>query len=187
MRFHAKPLAIPEVILITPKRYADARGYFMETYRASDFAALGIAAGFVQDNQAASVERGTVRGLHFQRPPAAQAKLIRTLKGAIFDVAVDMRKGAKTYGQWVGATLTSEGGEQLFVPRGFAHGYCTLDFGTTVAYKCDAYYAPDHEGGIYFADPSLAIDWPIATNEAILVDRDRNFPPFRDIDSPFVV
>src|SRR5450830_1885285 len=141
MHFDSVPLAIPDVILITLARYADARGYFMETYRASSFEELGIRASFVQDNQSMSLERGTVRGLHFQRPPWAQAQLIRVLKGAIFDVAVDLRQGSKTFGNWVGVRLSAERGEQLFVPRGFAHGYCTLDPGTEVAYKCDAYYA----------------------------------------------
>jgi dTDP-4-dehydrorhamnose 3,5-epimerase len=155
MNFLSKPLAIPDVILIKPNRFVDRRGYFMETYRASDFGELGIGATFIQDNQAASVERGTLRGLHFQRPPRTQAKLIRVIKGTIFDVAVDLRRGSKTFGRWAGVTLSAERGEQVFVPRGFAHGYCTLDPDTTVAYKCGAYYAADHEDGIHFADRRL--------------------------------
>jgi dTDP-4-dehydrorhamnose 3,5-epimerase len=174
------------VILITPKPHVDARGYFMETYRASDFEGLGIGTTFVQDNQAMSIASGTVRGLHFQRPPSAQAKLIRVLKGAIFDVAVDLRQGSKAYGNWVGVKLSAERGEQLFVPRGFAHGYCTLDPGTEVAYKCDSYFVAEHEGGIHFADQSLAIDWPIVANKVVLADRDRALPSFRDFVSPFV-
>jgi dTDP-4-dehydrorhamnose 3,5-epimerase len=185
MHFDAKILAIPDVVLITPRRYADARGYFIETYRASAFAELGIAATFVQDNQSMSVACGTLRGLHFQRPPRAQAKLIRVLKGAIFDVAVDLRRGSRTYGAWVGARLSADGGEQLFVPRGFAHGFCTLEPATEVVYKCDEYYAAEHEGGIHFADPLLAIDWPIEGNEAVLSDRDRALPALRDFVSPF--
>ena len=187
MHFHSESLAIPDVIMVTPRRYADGRGYFTETYRASFFDELGIKTAFVQDNQAMSVERGTVRGLHFQRPPWAQAKLIRVLKGAIFDVAVDLRQGSKSYGSWVGTTLSAEGGEQLFVPQGFAHGYCTLDAGTEVAYKCDMYYAAEYEGGIHFADSILAIDWPISANEAVLADRDRTLPLFRNFVSPFVL
>jgi dTDP-4-dehydrorhamnose 3,5-epimerase len=186
MRFKSECLAIPEVILITPNRIADNRGYFMEAYRASDFAALGIDTAFVQENQAMSVDRGVVRGLHFQRPPKAQAKLVRVLAGAIFDVAVDLRKDSENYGRWVGARLSAKGGEQLFVPRGFAHGYCTLEPGTEVLYKCDAYYAADHEGGIHFCDPSLAIDWPVGADEAVLSDRDRALPSFREFTTPFV-
>jgi dTDP-4-dehydrorhamnose 3,5-epimerase len=186
MRFHSEPLAIPEIIMVTPRRYADARGYFTETYRAADFEKLGVRATFIQDNQSMSVERGTVRGLHFQRPPWAQAKLTRVLKGAIFDVAVDLRQGSKSYGKWVGTTLSAEGGEQLFIPQGFAHGYCTLEPGTEIAYKCDAYYAAEYEGGIHFADPQIAIDWPVTTSEAVLSDRDRALPSLRDIGAPFI-
>lgn len=186
MHFHSVPLAIPDVILITPARHADARGYFMETYRTSSFEELGVRATFLQDSQSMSVERGTVRGLHFQRPPGTRAKLIRVLKGAIFDVAVDLRQGSKSFGNWASATLSAEGGEQLFVPRGFAHGFCMLDYGTEVMYKCDAYYAAEHEGGIYFGDPLLAIDWPVTASEVVLADRDRALPLFRDFVSPFV-
>jgi dTDP-4-dehydrorhamnose 3,5-epimerase len=185
MPFQFKSLAIAEVVIVTPKQFVDRRGYFMETYRASDFEALGIKTGFIQHNQAMSVERGTLRGLHFQRPPFAQAKLIRVLKGAIFDVAVDLRQGSPDYGKWVGSTMSAEGAEQLFVPQGFAHGYCTMEPGTEVAYMCDAYYAADHEGGINFADPDLAIDWPIPASEAVLVERDRALPLLRDFVSPF--
>ena len=127
MRFKAERLAIRDVILVTPHRIVDARGYFMETYRASDFAGLGVAAAFVQDNHVMSAERGTMRGLHFQRPPQAQAKLVRAVRGAIFDVAVDLREGSPATAAGWAATLRREGGEQLFVPRGFAHGYCTLE------------------------------------------------------------
>jgi dTDP-4-dehydrorhamnose 3,5-epimerase len=186
MRFQSKSLVIPDVILVSSKRYADARGYVMETYRASDFDELGIRGVFIQDNRFVSVRPGTVRGLHFQRPPWAQAKLIRVIKGAIFDVAVDLRHGSKSYGNWAGVTMSAESGEQLYVPRGFAHGYCTLEPGTEVVYKCDAYYAAEHEGGIHFADPQLAIDWPVAVDEAILADRDKALPLFEDFVSPFV-
>jgi dTDP-4-dehydrorhamnose 3,5-epimerase len=185
MRFSCERLAIPDVILVKPARFGDARGYFMETYRASWLAELSVAVDFVQDNQAMSLDRGTVRGLHYQKPPGAQAKLIRVIKGVIFDVAVDLRPGSDSYGRWVGTTLTAETGEQLFVPRGFAHGYCTLEAGTEVSYKCDDYYAPEHEAGIHFADPALAIDWPVAAHEAVLSAKDRALPAFRDLVSPF--
>jgi dTDP-4-dehydrorhamnose 3,5-epimerase len=158
----------------------------METYRVSDFQHLGVKVDFVQDNQSMSVKRGTVRGLHFQRPPSAQAKLIRVLAGAIFDIALDLRQDSRSYGKWVAATLSAHGGEQIFVPRGFAHGYCTLQPETIVEYKCDAYYAAEHEGGIHFADPDLAINWPIAVDDAILAERDRSLSPFQDFVSPFV-
>ncbi len=185
MRFKAERLAIRDVILVTPHRIVDARGYFMETYRASDFAGLGVAAAFVQDNHVMSAERGTLRGLHYQRPPQAQAKLVRAVKGAIFDVAVDLREGSDSYGRWVGRRLSAEGGEQLFVPRGFAHGYCTLEPATEVVYKCDAYYAAEHEGGFHCGDPTLAIDWPVAVGEAVLSERDRALPAFKDFTTPF--
>src|SRR5262249_10473379 len=159
----------------------DSRGHFVETYRAAAFQEFGIDAKFVQDNQSMSVDRGTLRGLHFQKPPRAQAKLVRVLKGKIFDVALDLRSSSKCYGQWVGATLSAEGGEQLFIPHGFAHGYCTLEPRTEVAYKCDAYYAPEYEGGVHFADASLAIEWPIAASEVVLSDRDRALPLLREI------
>ena len=179
------PTAIPDVILLTPRRFADGRGWFAETYSTRSFApALGDMV-FVQDNQAFSAARGTLRGLHFQRPPQAQAKLIRVLKGSIFDVTVDLRAGSPTYGRWVGVALTAERGEQLFVPHGFAHGYCTLEPDTEVAYKVDGFYAPDCDAGLAWDDPSLAIAWPISPHEAILSDKDRTLPAFKDFVSPF--
>jgi dTDP-4-dehydrorhamnose 3,5-epimerase len=179
------PTAIPDVILLTPRRFADGRGWFAETYSTRSFApALGDMV-FVQDNQAFSAARGTLRGLHFQRPPQAQAKLVRVLKGSIFDVAVDLRAGSPTYGRWAGVTLTAERGEQLFVPHGFAHGYCTLEPDTEVAYKVDGFYAPDSDAGLAWDDPTLAIDWPISPHEAILSDKDRRLPAFKSFVSPF--
>ena len=139
----------------------------------------------MQDNQAFSAQRGTLRGLHFQRPPEPQAKLIRVLRGSIFDVAVDLRIGSPTYGHWVGETLTAEGGEQLFVPRGFAHGYCTLEPNTEVAYKVDGFYAPECDAGLAWNDPTIGITWPIAPEEAILSDKDKRLPAFADFVSPF--
>jgi dTDP-4-dehydrorhamnose 3,5-epimerase len=179
MPFTAVPLRLPDVILVKAERAEDDRGVFMETYAAEQFARMGIAANFVQDNQSRSRRSGTLRGLHFQKPPHAQAKLVRVLTGAIFDVAVDLREKSPTFGAWVSATLTAERGDQLFVPRGFAHGFCTLSDETVVAYKCDSEYAPDAEGGIHFADPTLAITWPVAPDTIILSARDKALPPFR--------
>mgnify|MGYP003793487971 CR=1 FL=1 len=175
------PLAIPEVLLITPKRHGDARGWFTETWSRATLAAAGIELDFVQDNQAFNARAGTVRGLHFQKAPHPQAKLVRVLSGAIHDVAVDVRAGSPTYGRWVGARLTAEGGEQLLVPRGFAHGYCTLTDDCMLAYKVDGLYAPQTEGGVLWNDPDLAIDWGVADDAAILSDKDKILPRLRDM------
>lgn len=175
------PLAIPDVLLITPKRHGDARGWFSETWSRRAFEAGGLSHDFVQDNQAFSARRGTVRGLHFQQAPHAQAKLVRVLRGAIYDVAVDVRAGSPTYGSWVGARLTAEGGEQLLVPRGFAHGYCTLVDDCELFYKVDGQYAPDTEGGVIWNDPDLAIDWGVAPDDAVLSDKDRVLPRLKDM------
>jgi dTDP-4-dehydrorhamnose 3,5-epimerase len=177
--------AIPGVLLLKPRHFNDARGYFVETYNQRVAQAAGLAAEFIQDNQALSFKRGTVRALHFQVPPHAQAKLVRVLRGAVYDVAVDLRAGSPTYGRWTAATLTAQGGEQFFVPRGFAHGYCTLEADTEVAYKVDDYYAPDCDQGLIWNDPTLAIDWPVAAADAVLSDKDRKLPRFADFVSPF--
>jgi dTDP-4-dehydrorhamnose 3,5-epimerase len=169
------PLAIPEVLLITPKRHGDARGWFAETWSRKSLAAAGIEADFVQDNQAFNARRGTLRGLHFQRAPHPQAKLVRVLKGAIYDVAVDIRDGSPSFGRWVAAELTAERGEQLFVPRGFAHGYCTLSDDCELFYKVDGLYAPETEGGLIWNDPDLAIPWPLQ-GEPVLSDKDKLLP-----------
>lgn len=176
---------VPGVLLLKPRHFNDARGYFVETYNQRAAHAAGIAAEFVQDNQAFSSQRGTVRALHFQVPPHAQAKLVRVLRGAIYDVAVDLRAGSPTYGRWTAAELTAQGGEQIFVPGGFAHGYCTLEADTEVAYKVDDYYAPDCEQGLIWNDSTLAIDWPVAASDAVLSDKDRKLPRFADFVSPF--
>ncbi|HZR59653.1 MAG TPA: dTDP-4-dehydrorhamnose 3,5-epimerase [Xanthobacteraceae bacterium] len=176
---------IPGVLLLKPRYFSDARGYFVETYNLRAAQAAGLAAEFVQDNQAFSHKRGTVRALHFQVPPHAQAKLVRVLRGSVYDVAVDLRAGSPSYGRWIAATLTAERGEQVFVPRGFAHGYCTLEAETEVAYKVDDYYAPDCEQGLIWNDPTLAIDWPVTAADAVLSDKDRKLPRFADFASPF--
>jgi dTDP-4-dehydrorhamnose 3,5-epimerase len=174
------PLAIPEVLLITPKRHGDARGWFCETWSRQGLAAAGVTADFVQDNQAFSARKGTLRGLHFQQAPHPQAKLVRVLRGAIYDVAVDIRAGSATFGQWVAAELTAERGEQLFVPRGFAHGYCTLSDDCELLYKVDGQYAPQTEGGVIWNDPDLAIPWPL-DGEPVLSEKDEVLPRLREL------
>ena len=181
-----KNLRLPGVILVEPRRFSDARGYFSETYNEKTFRAAGITANFVQDNQSLSTQRGTIRGLHFQLPPAPQAKLVRVLRGSVYDVAVDLRVGSPTYGRWDGATLTAEGGEQIFVPRGFAHAFCTLEPDTVVAYKVDEFYTPASDSGLIWNDPTLAIEWPVAVNDVVLSDKDQKLGRFADFASPFV-
>lgn len=176
---------ISGLLLLEPRYFHDERGYFVETYNARSARAAGIDAEFVQDNQALSIRRGTVRALHFQVPPRAQAKLVRVLRGSIYDVAVDLRAGSPTYGRWVGVVLTARSGLQVFIPRGFAHGYCTLEDGTELAYKVDDYYAPECERGLAWDDPALAIDWPVKAAEAVLSDKDRCLPGFIGFISPF--
>jgi len=176
---------ISGVLLLKPRFFHDARGYFVEIYNARAARDAGLMTDFVQDNEALSIKRGTVRALHFQVPPKVQAKLVRVLRGSVFDVAVDLRGASPTYGRWTSATLTAQGGEQIFVPRGFAHGYCTLEDDTVVAYKVDDYYAPDCERGLAWDDPVLKIDWPVSPAEAVLSDKDRKLPHFADFATPF--
>jgi len=183
----AVPLELPDVLVIAPGRIADHRGYFVEIYSVAGFADLGIHCAFVQHNQALSISPGTVRGLHFQNPPMSQAKLVRVLRGRIFDVAVDIRRGSATYGRWCAATISAEGGEQIFVPRGFGHGYCTLEPNSEVAYQVDNYYAPECDAGILWNDPTLGIGWPIAAGQAVVSEKDRRLPPFASFTSPFHV
>jgi len=175
-----------QVVLLRTPRYGDARGWFSETWSRSRFAAAGINCDFVQDNHSRSEAKGVVRGLHFQRPPYAQAKLVRCLRGAILDVVVDLRIGSPDFGRYHAVELTADSGDQLFVPPTFAHGFVTLRPGTEVAYKVSAPYSPDHEGGLAWDDPDLAIPWPITSEEAILTDRDRAWPRLRDLASPFL-
>lgn len=174
------PLQIPEVLLITPRRFGDERGWFSETWSRKVFEAAGLDHDFVQDNQAYNPKAGTLRGMHFQTAPAAQAKLLRVLRGSVFDVAVDIRQGSPTYGQFASATLTAQGGEQILVPRGFAHGYLTLEDEVEVAYKVDGPYAPETEGGLLWNDPALAIPWPLK-GEAIVNPRDATWPALKDL------
>jgi len=177
--------AIPDVKIVTPKRHGDHRGFFAEVYNRRAFAEAGLEFDFVQDNHSRSAERGTLRGLHFQTPPHAQTKLVRVLRGAIFDVAVDLRRGSPTYGRHVAVELTADGFEQLLVPRGFAHGFVTLVPDTEVFYKVDAYYAPDHDKGLIWNDPDLAIAWPVDAAEVVLSAKDAAQPFFRDLPAYF--
>ena len=180
-----KATKLPEVKVFKPRYFHDPRGYFVETYNRQVAGELGLTACFVQDNQSLSLKRGTLRALHFQVPPKSQAKLVRVISGSIYDVAVDLRVGSPTYGSWAAEKLTAEGGEQIFVPRGFAHGYCTLVPTTLVAYKVDEYYAPECEQGLAWDDPTLAIAWPVLPGVAVLSERDRNYGKFADFVSPF--
>ena len=173
------------VTRITPRRFQDARGWFSETWRRDRYAAAGIGADFVQDNHSYSQAAGTLRGIHFQTPPFAQAKLVRCLRGRIWDVAVDLRAGSPTYGQWTAAELTAQRGEQLFVPAGFGHAFLTLEPDAEVAYKVDAFYAPECDAGIAWNDPDLGIDWPLPGAAPELSDKDAALPRLKDFVSPF--
>lgn len=174
--------ALPDVLLIEPARFGDNRGFFSESWNKERMAEHGINVDFVQDNHSLSSAVGTVRGLHFQAPPNAQAKLVRCGRGVLFDVAVDIRKGSPTYGQWVGEELSFENGKQLFIPEGFAHGFITRTPDTEIIYKCNAYYAPESDGAILW--DSCGIDWGFnGTPE--LSAKDANAPSFASFDSPF--
>jgi dTDP-4-dehydrorhamnose 3,5-epimerase len=173
------------VKLIKPSKFGDERGWFMETYNAARYAEQGVSVTFVQDNHSMSAEVGTLRGLHFQAPPHGQDKLVRCVRGRIWDVAVDIRKGSPTWGQWVGAELTEENGHQLFVPIGFAHGFITLEPNTEVQYKCSGLYAPGSEGGVIWNDPALALPWALPPGGPILSAKDKILPMLVDLDSPF--
>lgn len=187
LRMEIVSLDIPDVKLITPRRFGDNRGFFSETWNRAAFAEAGIEADFVQDNHSLSATVGTLRGLHFQIPPFAQAKLVRVSRGAIFDVAVDIRTGSPTYGKWVGAELSAENWAQMYVPKGFAHGFVTLLPDTEVQYKVDAPYAPDHDRGIAWNDPAIAVDWPLEGRAPVLSGKDAALPALADIPAPFTM
>ena len=178
-------LEIQDVVLIRPRRFGDPRGYFAETFNARAFRERVAALDFVQDNEALSAQVGTVRGLHFQKPPTAQGKLVRTIKGAILDVAVDIRHGSPTFGKHVAARLDAAEGAQLWVPPGFAHGYCTLEPDTLVAYKVTDFYSPADDGGILWNDPALGIPWPVDAASAVLSDKDPRLPRLADLTTVF--
>ena len=172
--------ALPEVAIVTPPRFGDARGFFSEVFKADAFAAAFGPTAFVQDNQSWSAETGTVRGLHYQLPPYAQGKLVRVLRGRILDVAVDIRRASPLFGRHVAVELSAANGEQLWIPPGFAHGFCTLEPDCEVLYKVTAPYAADHEYGVAFDDPALGIGWPVTPGAAILSDKDRRHPPLAE-------
>ena len=181
-----KSLAISAVKLIVPTVHRDARGFFSETYSVKALKAVGIAEKFVQDNHSMSVATGVVRGLHFQTPPHAQGKLVRVAKGSVLDVAVDIRVGSPTFGQHVSEILSAENFHQMWVPAGFAHGFCTLEPNTEVLYKVTDYYAPQCDRGLAWDDPVLAINWPVSADTAVLSDKDRQHPVLSDIGADFV-
>lgn len=178
-------LGIPDVILITPKKFGDERGYFMESFRKSLFKEAVGNFDFVQDNQSLSADAGTIRGLHFQLEPKAQGKLVSCVTGAILDVAVDIRTGSPTYGHHVTAELTTDNGQMLWVPAGFAHGFCTLEANTKVNYKVTEYYSPEHDRGLAYDDPEIGINWPISSGKAVLSAKDRRQPKLAELGAMF--
>lgn len=177
--------SLPDVLVLTPKRFGDDRGFFSESWNKRTLADAGLDIEFVQDNHSLSRQAGTVRGLHFQAPPHAQGKLVRCARGRLFDVAVDARKGSPTYGHWTGVELTEENGKQLWIPAGFLHGFATLVPDTEVNYKCTDYYAAEADGGVHFNSPDLGIDWGIDPAQAILSGKDTTAQDWADFDSPF--
>lgn len=182
-----KKTSIEGVLIIEPKVFGDARGYFLESFNAKEFAEkTGLSINFVQDNESMS-SYGVMRGLHFQRPPYTQSKLVRCVKGAVLDVAVDIRKGSPTYGEHVAVELTEDNHRQFFVPRGFAHGFAVLSETAVFQYKCDNFYAPQADGGISILDHSLGIDWRIPTDKAVLSEKDTKHACLKDFDSPFSI
>lgn len=171
-----RELKIPGIRLLVPKRFGDARGYFSETWSDRQFREEIANVTFVQDNQSVSARKGTLRGLHFQKPPFAQGKLVRVVRGSILDVVVDIRKGSSTYRQHVVVKLDSKEGAQLWVPPGFLHGFCTLEDETEVFYKVTSYYSPSHDAGVLWSDQDLGINWPIEPDSVVLSDKDRRHP-----------
>ena len=182
MPFNFKKTEIPEVILVEPRVFPDGRGFFMESYKKSDFIAGGIEKEFVQDNHSRSA-KGVLRGLHYQNPPFAQGKLVRATMGEIFDVAVDIRKGSPAYGKWVGALLSAENRKMLYVPEGFAHGFCVLSDIAEVLYKTTNFYSAASEGGIIWNDKSIGIDWPVS--EPDLSEKDKLWPSLKEARNKF--
>jgi dTDP-4-dehydrorhamnose 3,5-epimerase len=174
------------VLILTPVRHGDARGFFSESWSAKTHLAAGIDFDWVQDNHSLSASVGTVRGLHYQSPPHAQGKLVRCGRGALFDVAVDIRVGSPTYGQWIGVELTAVNGKQLLVPAGFLHGFATRVPDTEIVYKCTDYYAPECDGAVRFNDPAIGIEWGFDTGGAVLSAKDKVAPLLADFVSPFV-
>jgi dTDP-4-dehydrorhamnose 3,5-epimerase len=183
-QLEARPLELPELIELTPRRFGDDRGFFSEVWNHARFAEAGIPTQFVQDNVSLSRSKGVLRGLHFQTPPAAQAKLVRVSRGSIFDVGVDIRRSSPTFGRWAGVVLSAEKWNQLYVPEGFAHGFVTLEDDTEVTYKVSAPYSPEHDRSIRFDDPAIGIDWPL-DGEPVLSNKDAAAPLLADVESGF--
>lgn len=181
-----KTFPIADVKLIAPNRFRDSRGFFSEVFNRQALRDANIDLDFVQDNHSLSVEPGTVRGLHFQKPPRAQGKLVRVVRGRILDVAVDLRRGSPTYRRHVSAELSADNWMQLWIPAGFAHGFCTLEPNTEVLYKTTDYYSPQDDAGIAWDDPELAVSWPVTKSQAVLSDKDAALPRLSDGLSPFV-
>lgn len=179
---------LQDALIVEPQLFGDHRGFFTESYSAADFKKAGIEQVFVQDNHSLSAQAGVIRGLHFQLGEASQTKLVRVVTGALLDVIVDLRKGSPTYGKWESFILSEANQRQLLVPRGFAHGFVTLTDNVNFLYKCDRYYDAKADAGIAFDDPTLAIDWPLDTEKAILSEKDRNHPTFKEFEksNPFV-
>lgn len=177
--------ALQGVVVLTPARHGDARGFFSESWNAKRMADAGLVYNFVQDNHSVSATVGTVRGLHFQSPPHAQAKLVRCGRGSLFDVAVDIRHGSPTYGQWVGVELTAENGKQLLIPEGFLHGFATRLPDTEIIYKCTDYYAPDCDGAVRFDDPDIGINWGLGDTAAVLSPKDDAAPALSALGTIF--
>jgi len=180
-----RELDIPGVFLVETARFRDERGFFSEVYNAEIFKEVGIRLDFVQDNHSRSVDKGTIRGLHFQSPPFAQAKLVRVTRGAVLDVAVDIRRGSPTYGRHVAEVISAENWRQLLVPAGLAHGFCTLEPDTEVLYKVSALYAREYDHGLAWNDPELGISWPVAEDVAVISAKDRTHPRLAELKSPF--
>lgn len=177
-----RPLGLDGVFEISPRKFGDDRGFFSETYNAKSFAEAGIDLTFVQDNHSYSAAKGVVRGLHYQLPPFAQDKLVRVTRGAILDVAVDIRKSSPTFGKWVALEVSAEKWNQILVPKGFAHGFMTLVENTEVIYKVTDYYSPEHDRSIRFDDPAIGIDWPLPSSGVQLSDKDQKAPLFADAE-----
>lgn len=177
------PLKLQGSCLLEPVAHGDHRGFFMESYNEQVMQDLGVTYTFIQDNQSLSAEPGVLRGLHYQLNPKAQTKLFRVLSGAVYDVILDIRRSSPTYGQWVGVILSEHNKRQLLIPKGFAHGFCTLVPNTQVLYKVDEYYSPEHDRGILWNDPALAIDWPVS--EPLLSDKDRQHPTLAEAEMNF--
>jgi dTDP-4-dehydrorhamnose 3,5-epimerase len=180
-----RALALPDVLEILPPKFGDDRGFFSEVWSARAFAEHGLRMDFVQDNHSYSAEAGVLRGLHYQEPPFAQVKLVRVIRGSIFDVAVDIREGSPTFGRWVGLTLSAQAWNQVLVPEGFAHGFLTLEPDTEVLYKVSATYSPAHDRSIRFDDPAIGIDWPLDGRRPVISDKDARAPLFAEASTAF--